>query len=492
MSKIFLSYRRQDSAGVAGRIYDRLRAHFGDDALFMDIDSIPFGLDFREHINSAFDQCGVLLAVIGPHWAGEAGAPRRIDDPRDFVRIEVEAALERKLPVIPILIDRARMPGEADLPPSLVMLAYRNAIEVDQGRDFHPHVDRLIKGIERLLQQANAATAAPPNQPEKPAAVIPAARAREPEQRRKREPVDAGRHPKPPAGHQARPDRSPGAPDPVPPPKTKPPSAGGSKSEVPAQPGGAARSESAPIPTQADPLARGAAVANPPLGTPVKRRSLPGLRVYLTLPPLLAVLGIVIYIITDTGTVKITGTDSSMVVRNDGREIRINDLGEPITLRTGAHDLVVKRGDVILSSPQRSVLTYARDTFPTPYREADEKKTQPRAKHQPPTRDAILEALKLEPDVLDDAVEFLIAHDLIRKVYRHGTTEMVNIQLFPGQSIPVPIAVSPPKDADPSDTRFGVSCFQVTKRGMAVLNEAPTSPTPAPPSLRPEPPSPTR
>ena len=83
----------RDSAGVTGRIYDRLRTHFGDDAIFMDIDSIPFGLDFREHITTAVDQCGVLLAVIGRHWAGETAAPRRIDDPRDFVRIEWEGRL---------------------------------------------------------------------------------------------------------------------------------------------------------------------------------------------------------------------------------------------------------------------------------------------------------------------------------------------------------------------------------------------------------------
>ena len=138
MAKIFLSYRRQDSAGVAGRIYDRLRAHFGNDAIFMDIDSIPFGVDFREHITAAVDQCGILLAVIGRNWAGEAGTPRRIDDPRDFVRIEIESALERNIPVVPILVDHARMPDEADLPPSLARLAYRNALDLDQGRDFHP------------------------------------------------------------------------------------------------------------------------------------------------------------------------------------------------------------------------------------------------------------------------------------------------------------------------------------------------------------------
>ena len=104
----------------------------------MDIDSIPFGLDFREYITSAVDQCGILLAVIGRNWSGEAGAPRRIDDPRDFVRIEIETALDRNLPVVPILIDRTEMPREADLPPSLARLAYRNAIELNPGRESPP------------------------------------------------------------------------------------------------------------------------------------------------------------------------------------------------------------------------------------------------------------------------------------------------------------------------------------------------------------------
>jgi hypothetical protein len=172
MTKIFLSYRREDSQGVAGRMYDRLRAHFGDDALFMDIDSIPFGVDFQEHIAAAVDQCDILLAGIGRYWAGEAGAARRIDDPRDFVRIEIEAALERNLPVIPILVGRATMPGEVDLPPSLARLAYRNAMELDQGRDFHHHIDRLIKGIERLFQQPKLAPA-PTVQPLRPAPPSP-------------------------------------------------------------------------------------------------------------------------------------------------------------------------------------------------------------------------------------------------------------------------------------------------------------------------------
>jgi formylglycine-generating enzyme required for sulfatase activity len=161
MAKIFLSYRRQDSAAMAGRIYDRLRAHFGSDAVFMDVDNIPFGVNFRKHIDAAVSQCGVVLAVIGTKWTGETDAHRRLDDPRDFVRIELESALNREIPVIPVMIDHARMPGEADLPQSLALLADYNAIEVDLGRDFHPHVDRLIRGIEFHFQNLSTATAKP-------------------------------------------------------------------------------------------------------------------------------------------------------------------------------------------------------------------------------------------------------------------------------------------------------------------------------------------
>jgi formylglycine-generating enzyme required for sulfatase activity len=166
--KIFVSYRRQDSAAIAGRIFDRLRAHFGEDAIFMDIDSIPCGADFRAHISSAVDQCGVLLAVIGRKWAGDSGSDRRIDDPRDFVRIEIESGLNRNLPVIPILVDRATMPDEADLPPSLQGLVYRNAIDVDQGRDFHHHVDRLIRGIEFHFRKASSTTRDLPRHKDRP------------------------------------------------------------------------------------------------------------------------------------------------------------------------------------------------------------------------------------------------------------------------------------------------------------------------------------
>jgi anti-anti-sigma regulatory factor len=183
MATIFLSYRRQDTAGIAGRIYDRLRDHFGRDSIFMDVDAIPFGVDFREHINAEVGRCDLVLALIGPKWIGKTGRRRRIDEPRDLVRIELEAALARNLPVIPVLVDRADMPDESDLPLSLAVLAYRNAVAVDQGRDFHPHVDRLIRGMEYLLAQprptagapsirtdSSAPTAPPTEEPGRPAA----------------------------------------------------------------------------------------------------------------------------------------------------------------------------------------------------------------------------------------------------------------------------------------------------------------------------------
>ncbi len=153
MAKIFLSYRREDSAGVAGRIYDRLRGYFGPDAVFFNVDSVPLGVDFpvffnvdsvplgvdfQEYIESLLSHCGVFLAVIGPDWAGQINTGR--DNPEDWVRIEIEAALKQGLPVIPVLIDHTGMPSEADLPPSLVRLACRHEVRVDQGRDFHHHV----------------------------------------------------------------------------------------------------------------------------------------------------------------------------------------------------------------------------------------------------------------------------------------------------------------------------------------------------------------
>lgn len=148
--RVFISYRRDDSADVTGRIYDRLVARMGRDRVFKDVDSIPLGVDFRASLHEAVGACDVLVAVIGPRWlASTAEGTRRLDDARDFVRIEIEAALQRTIPVVPVLVSGAHMPGERDLPSSLAPLSYRNAVMVRPDPDFHRDMDRLIAGIER-------------------------------------------------------------------------------------------------------------------------------------------------------------------------------------------------------------------------------------------------------------------------------------------------------------------------------------------------------
>lgn len=117
MPKIVLSYRRSDSAGVAGRIFDHLVAHYGKDAVYMDIDNIPYGVDFREHIGKALDASDALLVVVGPDWLtpDESGVVR-IRKENDFVWTEIEIALTKAIPVIPVLVDRTRMTKPAELP----------------------------------------------------------------------------------------------------------------------------------------------------------------------------------------------------------------------------------------------------------------------------------------------------------------------------------------------------------------------------------------
>ena len=114
----------------------------------MDIDSIPLGVDFRHYITDATAKCLAMLVVIGEKWSLSA---TRLKDPRDFVRVEIESALRLGRPVIPILIGNTPMPNERDLPPSLEMLSYLNAIRIDPGRDFHHHVDGLIRALTELM-----------------------------------------------------------------------------------------------------------------------------------------------------------------------------------------------------------------------------------------------------------------------------------------------------------------------------------------------------
>jgi len=149
LARIFISYRRADSADVTGRIYDRLAGHFGTAAIFKDVDSIPAGIDFKAHLEKAVGKCRVFLAVIGDKWLEQVESLQnnRLQDPRDFVRIEIEAALNRNILIIPLLVRGASMPAEEELPPSLRKLVYRNAVPIRPDPDFHRDMDRLIAAI---------------------------------------------------------------------------------------------------------------------------------------------------------------------------------------------------------------------------------------------------------------------------------------------------------------------------------------------------------
>src|SRR5713101_8385681 len=153
MHGIFISYRRSDSQDVTGRIYDRLRTEFGPDRVFKDVDAIPLGADFKQHLIEAVGQCQVLLAVVGAQWldARDAAGTRRLECPDDVVRIELEAALARGIPVIPVLLGHATMPTEGQLPPSLAAFASRQGTAVRPDPDFHRDMDRLGASLQALL-----------------------------------------------------------------------------------------------------------------------------------------------------------------------------------------------------------------------------------------------------------------------------------------------------------------------------------------------------
>ncbi|MDX2074823.1 MAG: SUMF1/EgtB/PvdO family nonheme iron enzyme, partial [bacterium] len=153
MVKIFISYRRADSKKDAGRIYDRLVESFGKQNVFKDVDDIELGADFRGVLREAVAKCDILLAVIGKHWltvTDDKTGKRRLDNPDDFVRIEIESALQRdKCLVIPLLVDGAFMPSADELPMNLRELAFKNATLVRDDPDFHKDVDKLIASIQR-------------------------------------------------------------------------------------------------------------------------------------------------------------------------------------------------------------------------------------------------------------------------------------------------------------------------------------------------------
>jgi hypothetical protein len=152
MGSVFISYRRDDSAGYAGRLYDALSARFGRKFVFIDIDSIQAGEDFVEVVEKRIVSCSVVIVLIGKAWlsATDDRGVRRLDQPNDFVRLEVASALRQNKEVIPVLVGGARMPLPDDLPQPLAPLAHRNAVEVfDQL--FRESTLHLIHAIEPFV-----------------------------------------------------------------------------------------------------------------------------------------------------------------------------------------------------------------------------------------------------------------------------------------------------------------------------------------------------
>jgi TIR domain/Sel1 repeat len=150
MTKLFISYRRDDARYAANRLHAALKPYVADPTtdLFIDIDSIPAGVDFAKHLKDRAAACDVLLAVIGPGWidARDAGGRRRLDDPADFVRIEIAAALQRNVPVVPVLLDGASVPTSDQLPDDLKPLVMRNGLPVHLT-SFDADVARLVSRL---------------------------------------------------------------------------------------------------------------------------------------------------------------------------------------------------------------------------------------------------------------------------------------------------------------------------------------------------------
>jgi hypothetical protein len=163
--RIFISYRREETAYPAGWLFDRLADHFGAAQIFKDVDSIQLGDDFVQVINRAVGSCDVLLALIGDQWLTitDSHGRRRLEDPDDFVRLEIEAALKRNVRIIPILVDGASIPRVDELPAGLTGLVRRQALEVSPSR-FEYDTSRLLKVLDMTLAEVRTA-------PEKAAAI---------------------------------------------------------------------------------------------------------------------------------------------------------------------------------------------------------------------------------------------------------------------------------------------------------------------------------
>lgn len=169
--QILISYRREDSSGYAHALYNRLSKQYGEGRVFMDVDAIEPGQDFVEALEGSVQACDVVIALIGRRWvdAKDEDGQRRLEDPNDFLRIEIQTALERGVRVIPVLVQGARMPRVAELPEDLGKLARRQALELSDTR-FNMDVDRLIHSLDQFASRRSQPSAppSPPSPPETP------------------------------------------------------------------------------------------------------------------------------------------------------------------------------------------------------------------------------------------------------------------------------------------------------------------------------------
>ena len=185
MNGVFISYRRDDAPGYAGRLYDRLAAHFGADRVFMDVQGIEPGVDFVDAIERALSSCEILIVLIGKDWlATDVAGRRRLDDPADFVRLETATALARGIRVVPVLVEGAEMPRADLLPTELLPLVRRQAVELSH-KQWDATSAELIRTLEKILDRdkARAGGVRPvqPPRPEAPTAEPAAGSAPQPE-----------------------------------------------------------------------------------------------------------------------------------------------------------------------------------------------------------------------------------------------------------------------------------------------------------------------
>ena len=152
MAGIFVNYRRDDAPGVAGRLFDRLSMNFAQSEMIMDVDAMKPGLDFVKQLDEQVSKCSVMLAIIGPGWlnARDEKGRRRLDLPRDSVRVELASALKREIPVIPLLVNGTAMPSEDDLPDDLKPLANRHGLELRHSR-FAADSDAVIRALTEIM-----------------------------------------------------------------------------------------------------------------------------------------------------------------------------------------------------------------------------------------------------------------------------------------------------------------------------------------------------